>query len=244
MAKQTKETLMEKLMALEGKLIDLIPEDETGSSRANTLDKVSNLVALGDKAKVSDITDALNEGTGLLAVEAETKKQAKKIKETKPEENSEENEDKSDTDKPKKKVVKKRTSQKSEEKSEEIAPAPKKGYGKNNEFKFPEVLETAEDGNFKQTHITSLRDIEDGDLIACKYTKEDLAMYEYDYTGKLGQPTEFDKDVDVLIVVDAYEDKIVYAASLGTHKMYQFFENEVKSMNSSGMPWRVYKPVE
>lgn len=222
MAKMTEETMMNKLRALEDKLIDLIPEDEEGTSRVDILDRVSGIVSRDVKATLAEMTEVFNEGNGLLTVEAEVKKQTKAAKTAETKE-----------DKPvpvEKKEVSKKTSKKSEKKEET--------------FKFPEVLKTAEDGDYKLTEIKSLTDIEYNDLIACKFTEEDLQEFEYDYTGVLGQPTKFDEDVDVLMVMDAYEDKIVYASALGTHKMYHFLEEDVKKMTANGMPWRVYKPVE
>ena len=254
MAKVTKEVMMKKLGALEDKLFDLIPEDEEGTSRVGILDRVSGIVSGDVKATLAEMTAAFNEGTGLLAVEAEVKKQTKASKKAGESEVEQEpvEEEPVEEEKPKKKVMKKKTNKTAEPKEDKPAPVEKKEVSKKTSkksekedtFKFPEVLKTAEDGDFKLVNIKSLADIEDNDLIACKFTEEDLREFEYDYTGKLGQPTKFDEDVDVLMVMDAYEDKIVYASSLGTHKMYQFFEEDVKKMSASGMPWRVYKPVE
>ena len=254
MAKVTKEVMMKKLGALEDKLFDLIPEDEEGTSRVGILDRVSGIVSGDVKATLAEMTAAFNEGTGLLAVEAEVKKQTKATKKSEESEVKEEPvEEEPVEEKPKKKVMKKKTNKTAEPKEDKPAPVEKKEVSKKTSkksekkedtFKFPEVLKTAEDGDFKLTTIKSLADIEDNDLIACKFTEEDLQEFVYDYTGKLGQPTKFDEDIDVLMVVDAYEDKIVYASSLGTHKMYHFFEEDVKKMTASGMPWRVYKPVE
>lgn len=253
MAKMTKETMMKKLGALEDKLFDLIPESEQGTSRVGILDKVSGIVSGEVKATLEEMTEAFNEGTGLLAVEAEVKKQTKVSKKSEESEVKEEPvEEEPVEEKPKKKVMKKKSAKTAETKEDKPVPVEKKEVSKKTSkksekkeetFKFPEVLKTAEDGDYKLTEIKSLTDIEDNDLIACKFTEEDLQEFEYDYTGKLGQPTKFDEDVDVLMVMDAYEDKIVYASSLGTHKMYQFFEEDVKKMSASGMPWRVYKPV-
>lgn len=255
MAKVTKEVMMKKLGALEDKLFDLIPEDEEGTSRVGILDRVSGIVSGEVKATLAEMTAAFNEGTGLLAVEAEVKKQTKAAKKAEESEVKEEpvEEESVEEEKTKKKVVmKKKTNKTAEPKEDKPAPVEKKKVvektskksEKEDTFKFPEVLKTAEDGDFKLANIKSLSDIEDNDLIACKFTEEDLQEFVYDYTGVLGQPTKFDEDVDVLMVMDAFEDKIVYASSLGTHKMYHFLEEDVKKMTSSGMPWRVYKPVE
>ena len=218
------------------------------------LDRVSGIVSGDVKATLAEMTAAFNEGTGLLAVEAEVKKQTKASKKAEESEVEEEpvEEEPVEEEKPKKKVMKKKTNKTAEPKEDKPAPVEKKEVAKKTSkksekegtFKFPEVLKTAEDGDFKLTNIKSLADIEDNDLIACKFTEEDLQEFVYDYTGVLGQPTKFDEDVDVLMVMDAFEDKIVYASSLGTHKMYHFLEEDVKKMTSSGMPWRVYKPVE
>lgn len=253
MAKMTKETMMKKLGALEDKLFDLIPENEEGTSRVGILDRVSGIVSGEVKATLAEMTAAFNEGTGLLAVEAEVKKQTKAAKKAEESEVKEEPvEEEPVEEKPKKKVMKKKSVKTANTKEDKPVPVDKKEVSKKTSkksekkeetFKFPEVLKTAEDGDYKLTEIKSLTDIEDNDLIACKFTEEDLQEFEYDYTGKLGQPTKFDEDVDVLMVMDAYEDKIVYASSLGTHKMYHFFEEDVKKMTASGMPWRVYKPV-
>ena len=251
MAKVTKEVMLNKLGALEDKLFDIIPEDEVGTSRVGILDKVSGIVSGEVKATLAEMTKAFNEGTGLLAVEAEVKKQTKAAKKAEDKEEPVE-EEPVEEEKPKKKVMKKKTNKTAEPKEDKPAPVEKKEVAKKTSkksekeetFKFPEVLKTAEDGDFKLTNIKSLADIEDNDLIACKFTEEDLQEFVYDYTGVLGQPTKFDEDVDVLMVMDAFEDKIVYASSLGTHKMYHFLEEDVKKMTSSGMPWRVYKPVE
>ena len=80
MAKVTKEVMMKKLGALEDKLFDLIPEDEEGTSRVGILDRVSGIVSGDVKATLAEMTAAFNEGTGLLAVEAEVKKQTKSAK--------------------------------------------------------------------------------------------------------------------------------------------------------------------
>ena len=77
MAKMTKEIMMKKLGALEDKLFDLIPESEKGTSRVGVLDRVSEIVSGNVKATLAEMTEAFNEGTGLLAVEAEVKKQSK-----------------------------------------------------------------------------------------------------------------------------------------------------------------------
>lgn len=253
MAKVTKEAMMKKLGALEDKLFDLIPEDEEGTSRVDILDRVSGIVSGEVKATLAEMTEAFNEGTGLLAVEAEVKKQTKAAKKSEESEVKEEPvEEEPVEEKPKKKVMKKKSAKTAETKEDKPVPVEKKEVSKKTSkksekedtFKFPEVLKTAEDGDFKLANIKSLSDIEDNDLIACKFTEEDLQEFVYDYTGVLGQPTKFDEDVDVLMVMDAFEDKIVYASSLGTHKMYHFLEEDVKKMTSSGMPWRVYKPVE
>lgn len=247
MAKMTKETMMKKLGALEDKLFDLIPESEKGTSRVGILDKVSEIVSGNVKATLAEMTEVFNEGTGLLAVEAEVKKQSKSSDKSKVNEKSD---DEKAEESSKKKVIKKKTSKNSEE-SKELAPVDgkdnkpvKKSDKKEEKFEFPEVLETEEDGNFSMTKIRGLQDIKVDDLLACQWTKEDLAEYEYDEIGVFGKPKEFEKDIDVLVVVDVFEDKIVYASSLGTHKMYHFLKEDVKGMNSNGMPWRVYKPVE
>ena len=253
MAKVTKEVMMKKLGALEDKLFDLIPEDEEGTSRVGILDRVSGIVSGDVKATLAEMTAAFNEGTGLLAVEAEVKKQTKAAKKAEESEVEEEpvEEEPVEEEKPKKKVMKKKTNKTAEPKEDKPAPVEKKEVSKKTSkksekeetFKFPEVLNTAEDGDYKQTNIRGLQDIEIDDLIACQWTKEDLAEYNYDEIGVFGKPTEFEQDIDVLMVVDVFEDKIVYASSLGTHKMYHFLKEDVKGMNSLGMPWRVYKPV-
>ena len=254
MAKVTKEIMMKKLGALEDKLFDLIPEDEEGTSRVGILDRVSGIVSGEVKATLAEMTKAFNEGTGLLAVEAEVKKQTKAAKKAEESEVKEEpvEEESVEEEKTKKKVVmKKKTNKTAEPKEDKPAPIEKKEVSKKTSkksekeetFKFPEVLNTAEDGDYKQTNIRGLQDIEIDDLIACQWTKEDLAEYNYDEIGVFGKPTEFEQDIDVLMVVDVFEDKIVYASSLGTHKMYHFLKEDVKGMNSLGMPWRVYKPV-
>ena len=254
MAKVTKEIMMKKLGALEDKLFDLIPEDEEGTSRVGILDRVSGIVSGEVKATLAEMTKAFNEGTGLLAVEAEVKKQTKAAKKAGESEVKEEpvEEESVEEEKTKKKVVmKKKTNKTAEPKEDKPAPIEKKEVSKKTSkksekeetFKFPEVLNTAEDGDYKQTNIRGLQDIEIDDLIACQWTKEDLAEYNYDEIGVFGKPTEFEQDIDVLMVVDVFEDKIVYASSLGTHKMYHFLKEDVKGMNSLGMPWRVYKPV-
>ena len=246
MAKMTKETMMKKLGALEDKLFDLIPESEKGTSRVSVLDKVSEIVSGNVKATLAEMTEVFNEGTSLLAVEAEVKKQSKSSDKSKVNEKSD---DEKSEESSKKKVIKKKTSKNSEE-SKELVPVDgkdnkpvKKSDKKEEKFEFPEVLETEEDGNFSMTKIRGLQDIKVDDLLACQWTKEDLAEYEYDEIGVFGKPKEFEKDIDVLVVVDVFEDKIVYASSLGTHKMYHFLKEDVKDMNSNGMPWRVYKPV-
>lgn len=252
MAKVTKEVMMKKLGALEDKLFDLIPEDEKGTSRVGILDRVSGIVSGDVKATLAEMTAAFNEGTGLLAVEAEVKKQTKAAKKAEESEVKEEPvEEEPVEEKPKKKVMKKKTNKTAEPKEDKPAPVEKKEVVKKTSkksekeetFKFPEVLNTAEDGDYKLTNIRGLQDIEIDDLIACQWTKEDLAEYKYDEIGVFGKPTEFEQDIDVLMVVDVFEDKIVYASSLGTHKMYHFLKEDVKGMNSLGMPWRVYKPV-
>lgn len=238
--------MMKKLGALEDKLFDLIPESEKGTSRVGVLDKVSEIVSGNVKATLAEMTEVFNEGTGLLAVEAEVKKQSKSSDKSKVNEKSD---DEKAEESSKKKVIKKKTSKNSEE-SKELVPVDgkdnkpvKKSDKKEEKFEFPEVLETEEDGNFSMTKIRGLQDIKVDDLLACQWTKEDLAEYEYDEIGVFGKPKEFEKDIDVLVVVDVFEDKIVYASSLGTHKMYHFLKEDVKGMNSNGMPWRVYKPV-
>ena len=253
MAKVTKEAMMKKLGALEDKLFDLIPEGEKGTSRVGILDKVSGIVSGDIKATLAEMTAVFNEGTGLLAVEAEVKKQTKSPKKTKGSKAKEEpvEEEPVEEEKPKKKVMKKKTNKTAEPEENKPAPVEKKEVAKNTSkksekeetFKFPEVLNTEEDGDYKQTNIRGLQDIEIDDLIACQWTKEDLSEYNYDEIGVFGKPTEFEQDIDVLMVVDVFEDKIVYASSLGTHKMYHFLKEDVKGMNSVGMPWRVYKPV-
>ena len=246
MAKMTKETMMKKLGALEDKLFDLIPESEKGTSRVGVLDRVSEIVSGNVKATLAEMTEAFNEGTSLLAVEAEVKKQSKSSDKSKVNEKSD---DEKAEESSKKKVIKKKPSKNAEE-SKELVPVDgkdnkpvKKSDKKEEKFEFPEVLETEEDGNFSMTKIRGLQDIKVDDLLACQWTKEDLAEYEYDEIGVFGKPKEFEKDIDVLVVVDVFEDKIVYASSLGTHKMYHFLKEDVKGMNSNGMPWRVYKPV-
>lgn len=258
MAKMTKEKMMEKLMGLEDKLFDLIPTNEKDTNRTRILDKVSEIVAGNVKATLAEMTAAFNEGTNLLAVEAEVKKQSKSSTKNKAEEKS------VDEEKPKKKLSKKnkaadtkKTNETEEQTAvdteEETLPAPaekkekkstKKSEKKEEVFKFPEVLETEEDGNYEMADIRGIQDIEEGDLIACEWTKEELEEYEYDNTGVLPTPTAFEQDIDVLIVVDVYEDVIAYGLSLGTHKMYHFLKEDVQRMVSNGMPWRVYKPVE
>ena len=246
MAKMTKEIMMKKLGALEDKLFDLIPESEKGTSRVGVLDRVSEIVSGNVKVTLAEMTEAFNEGTSLLAVEAEVKKQSKSSDKSKVNEKSD---DEKAEESSKKKVIKKKPSKNAEE-SKELAPVDgkdnkpvKKSDKKEEKFEFPEVLETEEDGNFSMTKIRGLQDIKVDDLLACQWTKEDLAEYEYDEIGVFGKPKEFEKDIDVLVVVDVFEDKIVYASSLGTHKMYHFLKEDVKGMNSNGMPWRVYKPV-
>ena len=246
MAKMTKEIMMKKLGALEDKLFDLIPESEKGTSRVGVLDRVSEIVSGNVKATLAEMTEAFNEGTSLLAVEAEVKKQSKSSDKSKVNEKSD---DEKAEESSKKKVIKKKPSKNAEE-SKELVPVDgkdnkpvKKSDKKEEKFEFPEVLETEEDGNFSMTKIRGLQDIKVDDLLACQWTKEDLAEYEYDEIGVFGEPKEFEKDIDVLVVVDVFEDKIVYASSLGTHKMYHFLKEDVKGMNSNGMPWRVYKPV-
>ena len=225
MAKMTKEIMMKKLGALEDKLFDLIPESEKGTSRVGVLDRVSEIVSGNVKATLAEMTEAFNEGTSLLAVEAEVKKQSKSSDKSKVNEKSD---DEKAEESSKKKVIKKKTSKNSEE-SKELAPVDgkdnkpvKKSDKKEEKFEFPEVLETEEDGNFSMTKIRGLQDIKVDDLLACQWTKEDLAEYGYDEIGVFGKPKEFEKDIDVLVVVDVFEDKIVYASSLGTHKMYHF----------------------
>lgn len=250
MAKMTKETMLEKLGALEDKLFDFVPENEEGTARAGVLNKVSEIVSGNVKATLAEMREVFNEGTSLLAVEAEVKKQtktqsSKKVSEPKKDAVEEETSDEEPVaeEKPKKKVIKSKSSKTSEKKEEEKESS-KTPAKKEEKFKFPNELETKEDGTYKLTNIRGLHDINEGDLIACQWTKEDLKNYDYDEIGVFGTPTEFEKDIDVLLVVDVFEDKIAYASSLGTHKMYHFLKEDVKNMISVGMPWRVYKPVE
>ena len=252
-----KETMYENLKAMEDKLCDVIPEEETTTSRAKVLDKVSSFIT-GIKADLSNVTlsemtAVFNEGKALLAVEAEVKKAEKKARDKEEEQTDE---------KPKaKKTMKKKSAPKKKE--EEVADvaedeteekalvkksAPKKTKKAETvkedteEFNFPEVLETEDSGNFEMSKVKKLTDIEENDLIACKWTKADLAEWEYDERGFVGQPTEFEQDIDVCIVVSS-SDKVVYAQSVGTEKMYVFLKEDIKKMDSSGMPWRVYKSV-
>lgn len=255
MISMKKETMYENLKAMEDKLCDVIPEEETTTSRAKVLDKVSNFIT-GIKADLSNVTlsemtAVFNEGKALLAVEAEVKKAEKKAKAK---------EEQTDEKPRAKKTMKKKSAPKKEEEESAIvedskgnAPVKKSAPKKTKkaetvkedteEFKFPEVLETEDSGDYKLTAVKSLSDIKEGDLIACKWTEEDLKNFDYDEIGVFGEPKKFEQDIDVLIVVDVYEDKLIWCSSVGTHRMYHFLKDDVKKMDCLGMPWRVYKSV-
>lgn len=241
MARVTKEVMIEKLGALEDKLFDVVPENEVGTKRAKILDRVSQIVCGDVKATLAEMQSAFKEGSGLLAVEAEVKKAEKKqVKEDVADE------------KPKKKVSKKKSEPKAEDEEETaLVPAKKnevakKSSKKEEEFEFPKMLETEEEGNFELIAIKDLSEIQEDDLIAGKWTEEDLAEWEYDEVGVFGQPEHFEKDIDVCVIVDNAEyaeGRIVYAQSVGTGRMYYFLQDMIKKMDCKGMPFRVYRKV-
>lgn len=244
MARVTKEQMMEKLGALEDKLFDVVPENEVETKRAKILDRVSEIVSGNVMATLAEMQSAFKEGSGLLAVEAEVKKAEKK----------QAKEDVAD-EKPKKKVSKKKSEPKAEDEEEtalvpakknEVAKKSNKKVEKEDKFEFPKVLETEEEGNFELITIKDLSEIQEDDLIAGKWTKEDLAEWEYDEVGVFGQPEHFEKDIDVCVIVDNAEyaeGRIVYAQSVGTGRMYYFLQDMIKKMDCKGMPFRVYRKV-
>lgn len=224
MAKATREKMMEKLGALEDKLFSIVPEKETDTPRAKLLDRVSQIVCGDAKSTIEEMQSIFKEGKALLAVEAEVKEPTEVKEEAKPKLN---------------KKVAKKVDKKDTKKS--VKKADKKEEPKEPDFEFPEVLET-EENEYKQVEIKSLADITEDDLIACKWTEQDLKDYPYDYLEVgLGSPKKFEKDIDVLMVVDVYEDKVAYGLSVGTHKMYHILPEDIKEMSADGMPWRVYR---
>ena len=222
--------IMAKMSELEGNLMDYIPENEEGTDRVKLLDRIISINSGEEKLSDDELMAVLNEGQSLLKVETEVKKQ-KKVSKKKAEEPEEKK-------KPKKKLPAKKD--KSEpKKSAKKEPEPEVVEP---EFEFPKVLETEEDGDFKMSKIKKLTDIEEGDLVAGYWSEEDLAEMVYDAIGVLRKPTKFEQDIDVCIVL-AVSEEIMYALSIATNKMYYFLPEEVKDMDSNGMPWRVYKPV-
>lgn len=247
MAKKTinREEIVKKLVELEGNLMDYIPENEKGTDRVKLLDRIMAVNAGEEKLGDDEMQKLYEEGASLLKVETEVKKAKKSAGKKKAEEKSE---DKTEG-KPKKKLPAKK------EKAEPKADAPKKekksvSKKKKEEpvkeekpaFEFPKELETEEDGVYKQAKIKKLIDIEEGDLVAGQWTEEDLKEFEYDNTGALRIPKKFEQDIDVCVVL-AVSEEIVYALSIATNKMYHFTAEDVPTMDSNGMLWRVYKPV-
>lgn len=242
--KMNREEIVKKMVELEGNLMDYIPENEKGTDRVKLLDRIISINAGEEKLGDDEMLAVLEEGQSLLKVETEVKKKKKSAGKKKSEEKSEEQTE----EKPKKKLPAKK------EKAEPKADAPKKekkSSSKKKEepvkeekpaFEFPDKLETEEDGDFVQTKIKKLIDIEEGDLVAGQWTEEDLVEFEYDNTGALRIPKKFDKDIDVCVVL-AVSEEIVYALSIATNKMYHFTAEDVPTMDSNGMLWRVYKPV-
>ena len=232
------EELVAKMIELEGNLMEYIPENESGTDRVKLLDRVINVNAGEENLDDAQKLELYNEGIALLKVETEVKKKKKSAGKKKDEEKSD-----AEPKKEKKKLPPKKD--KSEPKAEEpkkelaVVEEPKKEV--KPEFKFPKVLETEEDGNYKQAKIKKLADIEEGDLVAGQWTEEDLVEYEYDSTGVLRKPNKFKDDIDVCVVLAASEE-IVYALSITTNKMYHFLQEDVTNMDSNGMLWRVYKP--
>lgn len=240
-----REEIAKKMVELEGNLMDYIPEDEKLTDRVKLLDRIMAVNAGDEKLSDEEMQKLYEEGASLLKVETEVKKAKKSAGKKKVEEKSE---DKTEG-KPKKKLPAKK------EKAEPKADAPKKekksvSKKKKEEpvkeekpaFEFPKELETEEDGVYKQAKIKKLIDIEEGDLIAGQWTEEDLVEFEYDNTGALRIPKKFEQDIDVCVVL-AVSEEIVYALSIATNKMYHFTAEDVPTMDSNGMLWRVYKPV-
>ena len=240
-----REEIEKKLVELEGNLMDYIPEDEKLTDRVKLLDRIMAVNAGDEKLSDEEMQKLYEEGASLLKVETEVKKAKKSAGKKKVEEKSE---DKTEG-KPKKKLPAKK--EKAEPKAD--APKEKKSVSKKKKeepvkeekpaFEFPKQLETEEDGVYKQTKIKKLIDIEEGDLVAGQWTEEDLVEFEYDNTGALRTPKKFEQDIDVCVVL-AVSEEIVYALSIATNKMYHFTAEDVPTMDSNGMLWRVYKPVE
>ena len=234
-----REEIVEKMVELEGNLMDYIPENESGTDRVKLLDRIISINAGEEKLSDEEMQSVLEEGKSLLKVETEVKKKKKSVSKKKSEEKSDDVKE----DKPKKKLPPKKDKSKSKDKtSKEEKPVEEEPKKEEKPFEFPKKLETEEDGDYKQAKIKKLSDIEEGDLIAGQWTEEDLIEYEYDITGVLRKPKKFDQDIDVCVVLAASEE-IVYALSVTTNKMYHFLQDEVKDMNSNGMLWRVYKPA-
>ena len=232
--KVNNEGLVQKMVELEGNLMDYIPENEKGTDRVKLLDRIIAINSGEEKVTNEELSKILEEGQSLLKVETELKKKKKSAGKKKTEEKSDDVKE----EKPKKKLPAKKEkvdNTKKSEKKAEIVP-------KEKSFEFPKVLETEEDGDFKVTKIKKLTDIEEGDLVAGQWTEEDLVNYEYDVTGVLRQPKKFAQDIDVCVVLAVFEE-IMYALSLTTNKMYRFVAEDIPNMNSNGMLWRVYKPV-
>lgn len=239
-----REEIEKKLVELEGNLMDYIPEDEKLTDRVKLLDRIMAVNAGDEKLSDEEMQKLYEEGASLLKVETEVKKAKKSAGKKKVEEKSE---DKTEG-KPKKKLPAKK--EKAEPKAD--APKEKKSVSKKKKeepvkeekpaFEFPKELETEEDGVYKQAKIKKLIDIEEGDLVAGQWTEEDLKEFEYDNTGALRIPKKFEQDIDVCVVL-AVSEEIVYALSIATNKMYHFTAEDVPTMDSNGMLWRVYKPV-
>lgn len=237
-----REEIVAKLNELEGNLMDYIPENEKGTDRVKLLDRIMSVNAGEGKLSDEEMLKLLEEGQSLLKVETEVKKKKKSAGKKKAEENSDDKKE----EKPKKKLPAKKEKAESED-----APKKEKKSSKKKEepvaeekkpFEFPKKLETEEDGDYKLAKIKKLTDIDEGDLIAGQWTEEDLVEFEYDNTGALRTPKKFEQDIDVCMVL-AVAEEIVYALSVATNKMYHFTAEDVPTMDSNGMLWRVYKPA-
>ena len=215
---------------------DMMKKDQSKVTRKDLVDLAKEVIALlGNKCSEPAMTPVAESSVKKLNKKTETKK------------------DSSDEVKGEKKTTKKSATKK-QEKVVELNPVDNKKSVQMAKA-FPKTLEVgdnkyelAEDIKTMDDLYTALSDEEETVVFAYYWTKRHLKQYDY-FNGYLGQPKEFEKDLDLATAIHiSDEKKVSYQLSMYTEAIYTILPEDLEEEDgiriAGGIEFQIYRQVE
>ena len=237
----------------------MLGKDESKVTKKDLVDLSKEAMKLlGEDVVESAKTEEASKPKAENSIKAKpTKKKTKEVPESVESEETEEvsEEKPAEESKPKKKSAKKSLGKKKEPKEGVIALEGTENSKSMPMAKmFPQTLKVSDKEYTLASDIQTMDDlyeavIDKGEeiVIAHYWSKRHLKQFPY-YGGWLGQPKQFDYDLDLSAIIHVSEDKIIsYALSMYTEALYVILPKEIAEEDgmrfNNGIEYQIYRTV-